>query len=368
LVGVVSPWNFPLLLASLDTVPALAAGAAVLVKPSELTPRFVEPLRASVAAVPELEAVLAFVLGGPEVGEAVVDAAAAVCFTGSVPTGRNVAERAARRLIPAFLELGGKDPAVVLASADLDQAAAALLWAGTVNAGQSCLSIERVVVERAVAEAFLERLVARAEAVELAYPELTSGPIGPIVAVRQAEVIREHLADARAHGARVLCGGEVEELGGGLYCRPTVIADVKPTMRVWREETFGPLLPVLVVDGAEAAVAAANASDFGLSAAVFAGSLDEAEAVAGRLEVGAVSLNDAGLTAMIHEGEKVAFKHSGLGGSRMGDAALRRFLRPRVHLSKTQPRPDPWWFGAPAAAASGGRSEVQAGRGPEETP
>ncbi len=343
LVGVVSPWNVPLLLSLIDAVPALLAGCAVLVKPSEVTPRFVAPVTGALAAVPELAAVLAYVHGGPDVGRALVELVDAVCFTGSVPTGRAVAEAAARRLIPAFLELGGKDPAVVLEGADVDTASTALLWGSLTNAGQSCQAIERIYVARSLLDDFVAALTAKAAALRLAHPEPADGQVGPIIAERQARVIADHLDDAYAKGAVACCGGEVVELGGGLWCPPTVLTGVDHGMKVMVEETFGPVMPVMPFDAADEAVALANDTEYGLSAAVF-GPEPEALAVAQRLEAGAVSVNDAALTAIMHEGEKQAFKQSGLGGTRMGPGSLARFLRRRAFYVKHGPQADPWWF------------------------
>jgi succinate-semialdehyde dehydrogenase / glutarate-semialdehyde dehydrogenase len=345
LVGVISPWNFPLLLSLIDAVPALAAGSAVLVKPSEVTSRYVAALRLVLAEVPELLAVLGVAVGAGTTGEAVIEAVDLVCFTGSVRTGRKVGEHAARRFIPAFLELGGKDPAIVLADADIKRAARAVCWAGFVNAGQSCMSIERVYVEAPVAAAFTEALVAEAARLRLAHPDPKQGEIGPIISAAQIDIVREHLADARTRGARALIGGELVELDGGTWCPPTVLVDVTSEMKVVAEESFATILPVMVVANEDAAVAAANASIYGLSAAVFAGSLERAERVARRLEAGAVSLNDASLTSLVHSGEKQSFKASGLGGSRMGPASIRRFLRPQALLVNPG-IDDPWWFPA----------------------
>src|ERR1041384_3882343 len=176
LVGVISPWNFPLLLSLIDAIPALLAGWAVIVNPGETAPRFIEPLARTIPA----DLPLRFVAGAGETGAAIVERVDLECFTGSVPTGRAVGEQAARRFIPAFLELGGKDPAIVTASADIDRASSAILWGATANAGQSCLSIERVYVERGVYDEFVDALVAKARALSLAYPEPSSGQIGPI--------------------------------------------------------------------------------------------------------------------------------------------------------------------------------------------
>ena len=344
LVGVISPWNFPLLLSTIDTIPALLAGCAVVVKPSELTPRFMEPLMEAIAAVPALQSVLTYVPGAKDTGAALVNAVDLVCFTGSVATGKAVAQAAAKKMIPAFLELGGEDPAIVLESADLELTTKSLLWGSVVNAGQSCLSIERIYVANSIYEPFVEALVHQAKKLELAYPESKSGQIGPIISGQQAALIGEHLQDAVAKGAAVHCGGSIEDLGGGLWCRPTVLTQVNHTMKVMTEETFGPLMPVMPFATVEQAVHLASDTVYGLSAAVFAGSAAEAQTVGQQLQAGAISINDAGLTALIHEGEKNAFKASGLGGSRMGPTALKRFMRKKVFLVKTQPVTDPWWF------------------------
>jgi succinate-semialdehyde dehydrogenase / glutarate-semialdehyde dehydrogenase len=344
LVGVISPWNFPLLLSTIDTIPALLAGCAVIVKPSEIAPRFMGPLLAAINNVPQLRDVLSFVEGAGETGAALIEYVDLVCFTGSVATGRKVAEAAAKRFIPAFLELGGKDPAIVLESADVDLATSAILWGSVVNTGQSCLSIERIYVANAIAEEFVEQLVAKAKCLELAYPSVESGEIGPIISERQAAIISDHLLDAVERGAIVHCGGEVEMYGGGWWCRPTVLTQVDPSMSVMTEETFGPIMPVMSFSTVEEAVELANDSIYGLSAAVFAGTEAEAIEVARQLDAGAISINDAALTSLIHEGEKNSFKFSGLGGSRMGPAALKRFMRKKAFLVKTKPIHDPWWF------------------------
>ena len=344
LVGVISPWNFPLLLSTIDTVPALLAGCAVIVKPSEITPRFIRVMMDAIATVPALQSVLTFIEGAGETGAALIDQVDLVCFTGSVATGQTVAMAAAKRMIPAFLELGGKDPAIVLASADVDQAAAALLWGSVVNAGQSCLSIERIYVDQRICDRFVETLVQKAKQLNLAYPEPNSGQIGPIIAARQADLIADHLQDARNKGAVVQCGGAVEDLDGGLWCHPTVLTQVNHTMQVMTAETFGPIMPVMPFNTVDEAVQLANDTVYGLSAAVFASSVDQAQAVGQQIQAGAISINDAGLTALVHEGEKNAFNLSGLGGSRMGPASIQRFMRKQVFLSKTSPVVDPWWF------------------------
>ncbi|MEH2146948.1 aldehyde dehydrogenase family protein [Nostoc sp.] len=343
LVGVISPWNFPLLLSTIDTIPALLAGCAVIVKPSEITPRFVAPLVTALNAVPKLHDVLTFVEGAGATGSTLIENVDLVCFTGSVATGRKVAQAAAKQFIPAFLELGGKDPAIVLESANLELATSAILWGSVVNTGQSCLSIERIYVADSIFEKFYHQLVAKAHRLQLAYPTVESGEIGPIIAEKQAAIISDHLLDAVEKGAVIHSGGVIEDLGGGWWCRPTVLTQVNHSMKVMTEETFGPIMPVMPFSTVEEAVSLANDSIYGLSAAVFA-SETEALEVAYQIDASAISINDAALTAIMHEGEKNAFKFSGLGGSRMGAAALKRFMRKKAILIKTNATNDPWWF------------------------
>ncbi len=343
-IGVISPWNWPLLLSLIDAVPALLTGCAVLIKPSEFTPRFVEPLNATLAAVPELQAVLRYVTGAADTGQALVRAVDAVCFTGSVKTGRRVGTAAMEAFIPSFLELGGKDPALVLADADLERAARSLAWGGMVGAGQSCMSIERVYVHAAVAPRFTEALARRVGALRLNWPDITQGEIGPIIAAPQVDIVRRQLDDALSRGAVALTGGRVVQHEGGWWCEPTVLANVTPDMAVVAEETFSAILPVMNFASDDEAVALANSGDFGLSAAVFSADLDHARAVASRLEAGAISINDSSLTALVHDAAKQSFKLSGLGGSRMGPTSLTRFYRQQALLINEAPAA-PWWFG-----------------------
>jgi acyl-CoA reductase-like NAD-dependent aldehyde dehydrogenase len=334
LIGIISPWNFPLTLSMIDTVPALLAGCAVLLKPSEVTPRFLQPLRACFEQIPELDAVFAAIEGDGSVGAALIDNIDAACFTGSVSTGRKVAVQCAQRLIPAFLELGGKDPLIVLDGADLDTAVTAALRGSVLSTGQACQSIERIYVARSLYESFVERLVQAAQACRLNWPDIGIGDIGPIIFAKQAELLRRHVEDATARGARVRCGGKIESHGGGLWLRPTVLTEVDHDMAVMRHETFGPIMPVMPFDSIEHAVALANDTPYGLSAAVI-GPRDDAEAVALKLNAGAVSINDAALTSLFYEAEKHAFGESGLGGSRMGAAGFHRFLRRKALIENT---------------------------------
>ena len=334
LVGVISPWNFPVSLCFIDAIPALLAGCAVFVKPSEVTPRFVEPARRSIEAVPELAAVFQIHAGGRETGESLVALSDVVCFTGSVATGRLVAENAARHFIPAFLELGGNDPMIVTATADLERATDVALRATCLATGQACQSLERVYVHRSLYDRFVARLVEKASKVEPNWPDIHAGTIGPFIFGKQAEVVAAQLADARAKGARILTGGQIED-HGGKWLRPTVVVDVDHDMQLMTEETFGPVIPVMPFDTVDEAIALANEGVYGLSAAVFAGTLEEAEAIGRRIDAGGISLNDGSLTANCHEAEKHSFKLSGMGGSRMGPAGYLRFFRKKALIRQS---------------------------------
>jgi len=331
-VGVISPWNFPLLLSSIDSIAALVAGCAVVIKPSKVTPRFVEPLMASIDAIPELRKIFKVVTGDSETGEAIINHVDAICFTGSVGIGRHVAEGCARNFIPAYLELGGKDPAIVLPSADPRHAATIVLRASVQATGQACQSLERVYVHAPLFDQFITELVAQAESTELNYPDIHKGQLGPMISASQAELIADQLEEAVAKGATILCGGVVEHHGGGKWLRPTVVTDVTHAMQLMTEETFGPVIPVMPYDTLDEAVALANDSEFGLSACVIGEDLEQAESVARRIDAGAISINDGGMTTEVFDAGKNAFKLSGLGESRMGMSGITRFLRQKALL------------------------------------
>ena len=334
LAGIISPWNFPLTLSMIDTIPALLAGCAAMVKPSEVTPRFVEPLTVAIKEA-GMDQLLRFVQGNGATGAALIETTDLVCFTGSVPTGKKVAMGCAARMIPAFLELGGKDPLLVLPGADLEKATNAALRGSVLSTGQACQSIERIYVHRSLYDQFCNMLAEKADTVRLNWPDISAGEIGPIIFEKQADVLRAHINDAVEKGARLLAGGEIENHGGGLWLRPTLLADARHDMKVMREETFGPIMPVAPFDSEEEAISLANDTEYGLSAAVIGATLDDAERVGRQIDAGAVSLNDAALTAQFHEAEKHSFKHSGLGGSRMGPAGFQRFLRRKALIANT---------------------------------
>jgi acyl-CoA reductase-like NAD-dependent aldehyde dehydrogenase len=341
IVGVISPWNAPLMLALLDAIPALFAGSAVLLKPSEVTPRVIEALFETVREVPELVGVFDYVTGPGAVGQAVIAEADTICFTGSVPTGRKVAVACAERLIPCNLELGGKDPCIVTETADLERAATAVLRGAVYATGQVCYSVERVYVHESVHDDFVEKLVAKAKAVRLNADNPRAGHIGPFTFAPQAEIVKRHLDDAVAKGATILTGGEIENIAGGLYLRPTVLTGVTHDMLIMQDETFGPTIPVMAYRDAEEAIRLANDTQFGLTASVIAGTAEEAKAIGERINAGGIFLQDTFLTfAKLRTFGTDSFGWSGYGLPRTGPESLRLLLRRKSLLTQTGPVAD----------------------------
>lgn len=338
LVGVISPWNGPLMLSCLDPVPALFAGSAVIVKPSEVAPRFVEPLMETIRAVPELAEVFTFITGDGQTGQQLIRCVDMLCFTGSVPNGRRVAVACAERLIPVYLELGGKDPAIVTETADLEAAATAVLRGAAFGTGQVCFAVERIYVQEDVHDAFVALLADKAEALTLNYPDIDSGEIGPFGYDRQARIASEHLADAVAKGAEIRTGGPAEQLGGGWFMRPTVLTDVTHDMLLMREESFAPFLPVMRYRTEDEAVELANDTPYGLSASVIAGTAQEAARIGERVNAGTVALQDTFLTLFkTRDVGTNSFGDSGLGGDRTGPGSILRFLRKKALMTQSAP-------------------------------
>ncbi len=331
LVGIISPWNQPFLLSTMDAIPALVAGCAVIIKPSEVTPRFIEPVMSTIRAVPELAKVLRYVQGDGKVGQDIIQQVDMQCFTGSVPTGRLVAEACAKRFIPAFLELGGKDAAIVTENADIERAATAVLRGSVWCTGQICFATERVYVQESVHDRFVKVLSEQANALRVTYPDHSSGEINPFIFERQAEIVDRHIDDALAKGARIVAGGKSQRLGGGLYMEATVMTDVTHDMAIMTEETFGPITPVMKYKTEEDAVRLANDTQYGLSGSVIGGDMEEAIRIGRQLNAGAIALQDTAITeAILRDAEKNSFNKSGMGGSRMGPSGLLRFFRKKA--------------------------------------
>ena len=329
-VGIIGPWNFPFLITLIDLIPALMAGSTVIVKPSEITPRFIKPIQDIIEKIPELHKVCRFVQGGGQTGQDLIENVDALCFTGSVKTGKLVYESGARNFIPVYAELGGKDPVIITEHADPIDSARIVLRASVQATGQACQSIERVYVHKSIAEKFTESLAQQASEVTLNYPDVRQGHIGPLIFDKQADIIADHLLDATEKGATILTGGEIEDHGGGKWVKPTVIKDVDHSMKVMTEETFGPVIPVMAYEEIDNAIDLANDTIYGLSAAVLAGSHEEAADIAKQIDAGAVTLQDCGATTYVFDGEKNWFKLSGIGASRMGEMGMLRFFRKKV--------------------------------------
>lgn len=295
-VLVISPWNFPFQLTMIPIVEALAAGNAVIVKPSELTPRVTERMRQLFREAGFPSGVVQVVEGGPEVGaDCVKGKPDFIHFTGSVRTGRRIQMEAARELIPTTLELGGKDPMIVFADANLDRAVHGALWGGFANSGQICMSVERLYVERAIYDRFVEKLTA--EAAKLRQGRGPEDDIGSMTSKGQVGIVRNHIESALHAGAQLRFGATPELWNGdSLQLVPMIVTGVHSDAELLTEETFGPVLPILAFDTEEQAIALANDSRFGLSASVWSANLERAKRVARRLVSGNVVINDVLIT------------------------------------------------------------------------
>ncbi len=326
LIGVIGPWNYPLTNSFGDCIPALAAGNSVILKPSEVTPLTSLLMAEGLRECGLPEDVLQIATGRGETGAALVQEVDMIMFTGSTRTGRKVAEAAARRLIPASLEMGGKDPMIVLSDADLERAANFATYYSMQNAGQTCISIERVYVEEPAYDEFVAKVSDKVRALRVGAPQ---GPgsveVGAITFPPQLETIESHVADAVDKGARVLTGGHAVQSGGaGRFYEPTVLVDVDHTMKCMTEETFGPTLPIMKVSDSEEAVRLANDSPYGLGASVFSRDTARGEQIARRLDVGAANVNDALINYTVLELPMGGAKASGL-GSRHGAGGIRKY-------------------------------------------
>ncbi|MGC2800136.1 MAG: aldehyde dehydrogenase family protein [Mycobacterium sp.] len=322
-VAIIAPWNYPVANALMDGIGALAAGCAVLLKPSERTPLTAEVLRRGwlESGAPE---VLALAQGAREVSTAVIDNADYVQFTGSSATGRKVMERAARRLTPVSLELGGKDPMIVLEDADVDLAAHGAVWGALFNAGQTCVSVERVYVLEQVYDQFVKAVVRDVQALQVGAGD--GHAFGALIDEQQVAVTERHVRDAVAAGARALTGGQRTDTSGSFY-PPTVLVDVDHSMACMTEETFGPTLPIMKVGSVDEAIRLANDSEYGLSASVFSRDVDRAKEVALQLDCGAVNINDVITNLMCTTAPMGGWKTSGIGARFGGADGLRKFCR-----------------------------------------
>ena len=345
-IGIISPWNYPFSIPATESLAALVAGNAVVLKPSEFTSLTAIELAAMLhqAGVPEE---VFQVLPGDGVTGAVMTNAAIdkLVFTGSVPTGRRIAQNAAARLLPVVLELGGKDPMLVLDDADIEIASRGAVWGAFVNAGQACLSVERCYVHRSLYEPFLKACVRHTQELRVGNGMDPDTDLGPLIHQRQLLNVEAQVNDARAQGARVLIGGKrLPEVGENFYA-PTVLADVTSEMRIIREETFGPVLPVMAYESDDEAIRLANDSEYGLAASVWTRDRTRGEALARRIQAGTVMVNDVVSCFGISEAPHGGVKASGNGRSH-GRYGLEEMVRIKYLDSDRLPGMEKiWWYG-----------------------
>jgi acyl-CoA reductase-like NAD-dependent aldehyde dehydrogenase len=357
-VGIISPWNYPFSVPSVQTLTALATGNAVVLKPSEFTPYSSLELQRLLREAGLDRELLQVITGEGGAGAALLAAdVQKVVFTGSVATGKRVAQAAAARLLPVVLELGGKDPMIVLEDADIDVASSAAVWGAFMNAGQTCLSVERCYVHERIYEKFLAKCVEKTAKLRVGSASRVSsagegacGPdsgvdAGPMIHARQLSIVQSHVEDAVARGARLLAGGKPLPQMGPNFFAPTILSDVDHSMKIMREETFGPVLPVRSFKTEDEAVTLANDSEYGLAASIFTGDRKRGEALARRVHAGTVMVNDVLACFGISEAPHGGIKASGIGRTH-GRFGLEEMVWPKYVDSDRLPRMKKlWWYG-----------------------
>jgi len=344
-VAIISPWNYPFATPATETLAALIAGNAVIVKPSEFTPlimlEFADLLDR--AGVPDH--IFQVLVGDGSTGAALINAEIdKLIFTGSVATGKRIGQMAGARLLPVVLELGGKDPLLVFEDAAIDVASSAAVWGAFVNAGQACLSVERCYVHRSIHDAFLAAVVNKTERLRIGDGMNPEVDMGPMIHQRQLEIVEQHVEEAKQRGARVVTGGtRVPERGPNFYA-PTVLANVTQEMRIMREETFGPVLPIMAFDTEEEAIRLANDSEFGLGASIFTRDRARGERLARRIASGTVLINDVVCGFGISEAPHGGVKSSGIGRTH-GSFGLEEMVNIKYIASDRLPGMKKlWWF------------------------
>lgn len=345
-VAIISPWNFPFSIPMGEVVMALMAGNTVVLKPSEHTPAVGDWIRQLFASAGFPEGVLEVVQGDGSTGAALVESAVdKIFFTGSIRTGKKIAESAAKRLLPVVLELGGKDPMIVCEDAPFERTVKGAVWGAFMNCGQVCASVERLYVVEPIAERFIAAVVDEVKRLRVGAPSADcSTDVGPLANENQLNVVTDHVADAVAKGARVVAGGRRRDDLGGYFFEPTVLVDVDATMKVMADETFGPVLPIKVVKDEEEAIREANNSRYGLLASVWTKDNEKGRRIARRIEAGSVIINDALYTHGAAQTPWFGVKESGLGVTH-GRAGLLEFVRMKhVNWDLFPMKSDWWWF------------------------
>ena len=352
-VGIISPWNFPWATPLDEVVMALMAGNAVVVKPSELTPFTALKIGEIFKEAKLPEGLVEIVTGDGSTGAALVEADInKVMFTGSVATGRRVAEAAAKHLTPVVLELGGKDPMIVLEDANLANAARAAVWGGFANAGQACASIERLYVHESIAKQFTDLVVEETRKLKLGVPTGEEIDVGAMTNERQLRIVEDHIEDAVEHGARIETGGHRVETAGGWFHEPTVISNANHSMSVMCDETFGPVLPIMTFKTDDEAVRLANDSIYGLTASVFTTDIARGRRLAEQIDAGTVMINEVVYTHAIAQTPWGGVKQSGYGRTH-GRLGLLELVTPQhIHTNRIPWLPDVWWFHYSAQAAA----------------
>jgi len=344
-VGIISPWNFPWATPLDEVVMALMAGNSVVLKPSELTPLTALKIKEVLSGAGLPDDLLQVVTGDGSTGAALVASGVdKIMFTGSVATGRRVAEAAAKYLIPVVLELGGKDPMIVLDDANVANAARGAVWGAFANCGQSCAGIERCYVHESIAETFIAEVVKETKRLRQAAGTEKSTDVGSMSSERQLRIVERHVNQAIDHGAVALTGGErLRDVAGPFY-PPTVLTNVTHQMDVMREETFGPVLPIMTFMTDAEAVRLANDSDFGLTASIWTNNIGRGQNLARQIDAGTVMINEVVYTHGIAQTPWGGMKQSGLGRTH-GAAGLLELVRAQhVHVNRTPFLPDLWWF------------------------
>lgn len=339
-VGIISPWNYPLLLPMGQIIPALIAGNSVIFKPSEWTPfvgKKIDELFKS-AGLPEN--VFQTIYGEAEVGEALVKSDIdKLFFTGSTKVGKIIAKTAAEKLLPVSLELGGKDPAIVLEDADLDRAAMGILWGSIMNAGQTCVSVERVYVDENIFDTFLNKLIALASNLQ-PFNNSSYYDYSKIKLQKQVDIIKEHLDDAIAKGAKIIHGGKID----GNFVEPTILIDVNHSMLVMQEETFGPIIPIMKFKTIDEAIQFANDCSYGLSASVWTKNISRGKKIAKQIQAGSVLINDCISYFGAGEADVGGIKMSGTGRVHSRSGIMEMVYEKYYNYDTFTWQKKLWWF------------------------